>query len=129
MDLKGKTVVITGGNSGIGRATAQNSSGEHLAVWLTKVLMPVGTVNLTARMLSGVPSAFPLSYGIYVTKPQNTGWVYVGNYTNQPNASGAVKIALPQIYSTHGVWLVPQTLGADPYGTHYFQLRELSLGN
>lgn len=101
------------------------------ATTLTAMLTTPATVSklvLGARMGPTGPLAFPVTYAVSVTTPNNSGWVFVGTFSKQPDASGSVVLTLPQAYSTFGVQLRPVVLGVDDsLHNHYFQLGKLGL--
>jgi hypothetical protein len=103
-------------------------AGEYLAAWLAAP-KNVGSVYLMARAGASGSQAFPTSYSIYVTDSGNTAWIGVGTYAAQPAANGLVGIALPAIYKTWGVMIIPQGLGLDDNGTPIFQVCGLQVGN
>lgn len=109
-------------------SSARNSRGAFLAVWVTNGPVNANQVILTSRQLNGVVQAFPVSYDIQVTTPSNSAWMDLGDFTAQPGPGGQVAVQLPTTYSTYGVLIIPNTLGADAYGNHYFQMAEVSLG-
>jgi peptidoglycan hydrolase-like protein with peptidoglycan-binding domain len=107
-------------------ATDQNDRGTFLAAWIQHAPASITQVILTARM-SGAPEAFPRKYLLYVTDPGNTKWLPAGEYTVQPESNGVATVSLGQTYSTWGVQIIPETLGVDEYGNHYFQLAEIGV--
>jgi hypothetical protein len=109
--------------------TVANDRNVWLAAWLSQGLpRPVNELILQARMYAGVANGFPKAYDVYLTSPTNSAWVRLGNFTQQPNASGRVEIPLGVSALTYGVALVPTVLGSDMYGGNYFQLAEVNLG-
>jgi hypothetical protein len=125
-------------SSGIYSSSA-NPNGDYFAAWTDLTAAPFTAQNLvlTARMLNGVPQAFPQSYFIQVSAPDNSSWIPLGTYTNQPNSAGVVTIPLPQNPSgapsefgvtygkTYGVMITPKVLGVDSNNNHYFQLAQV----
>ncbi len=105
-----------------------NPNSDFLAVWLVKQEI-VNTLKLTARMQDGVALAFPYVYDIHVTSADNSQWVHVGTFTNQPDANGNVNINLPQVYKTYGVLITPRDLGADDFGNNYIQMCGVQFAN
>ena len=90
-----------------------------------------GPVNINEFILTARPGnqGFPLNYQIYTTPSAPSGqWTPIGIYWNQPDATGKAVIGLPQTYSTAGILLIPQTIGADSSGNHYFQMADMQMG-
>lgn len=91
--------------------------------------MPVNRVFLHGRMFNGALRAFPKRYRIYLTSADNSRWVSIGEFRNQPASGEAVTgINLPATYSTHGILIAPLELGQDENGAYAFQISELTLG-
>ncbi len=106
-----------------------NNRGLEVAAWIDGNEHQVSKVILKARMHNGIVQAFPTSYKISITKPDNSGWMEVGTYNTQPDSAGNVQINLGNSYSTYGVLIRPITLGSDSFGNYFFQLAEVQLGN
>lgn len=109
--------------------SANNDRGTFLATWLANGPQSVNTAILTARMIGSQPQAFPQSYTIYLTSPDNSTWVDIGTYSTQPGIGGEAVVPLGGSYLTYGVLVIPLTLGVDSYGNPYFQLAEMGLAN
>jgi hypothetical protein len=110
--------------------TAVNSNETFLAAWTNLNEKPVTaqSVTLTARMENGVPLGFPQSYKIWVTSPNNSTWVPLGTFTNQPNKiTGIANIQLPELVQTYGVLIIPEILGTDNFKNHFFQMAKVGL--
>lgn len=103
-------------------------SNESIAAWFSQV-QDINLINMKARMHLGSPLGFPRKYSVYVTSSDNTRWVFVGSYTNQPDSNGNVTIQFPQSYRTHGVYILPSELGADESNDRYLQMCELEVGS
>lgn len=91
--------------------------------------MPVSKVRLTARRVNASVVAFPRRYSVYLTAPDNSSWVYIGNFSTQPT-NGVVELDVRSggvARRTYGVLISPTLLGADDHGNSYFQLSELGL--
>lgn len=90
----------------------------------------VSQIVLGARIdpTTGQPNAFPANYKVYITSPDNKFWIQVGVYQTQPQAhdNWNVTIALPTALHTWGVSIVPDALGTDTNGNHYFQMGDIS---
>jgi hypothetical protein len=108
-----------------GYATSTPSVSPYLAAYFAGPTT-IHQINLAARMLNGVPLAFPLAYQVYVSDPTNTYWISIGNYTTQPTSTGGLAITLSQSVSTYGFLIVASQLGMDNLGGIYFQLCGLS---
>jgi hypothetical protein len=108
-------------------ATDLNDRATFLAAWVSNGLVTVSQIILTARMYNGAPTGFPQNYSIALTDSDNKSWVTVGDFAQQPDASGVVRIALNHPYSTYGILITPRTIGTDPNGDHYFQLAEVGM--
>ena len=88
-------------------------------------------------MLNGVAVGFPKSYFIQVGAPDDSSWIPLGTYTDQPNSAGVVTIQLPQNPSgapsrfgetygkTYGVMISPTVLGLDNNNQYDFQLAQV----
>jgi hypothetical protein len=111
-------------SNGYPSASTQNSP-LYVAAWIPS-LAAASKVVLTARMSNGVPQAFPSAYQVSITNSDNTAWVSLGTFTQQPDANGQVVLNFP-IAVTAGVLIQPVTLGVDGYGNHYFSLPISSL--
>lgn len=104
-----------------------NSQGHYLAAWFP-TQQRVGRLYLRARMSGSRPLGFPQVYRVFLTNPQNTAWLEIGVFSNQPDVTGQVDILLKsEKVSSFGVLIVPQKLGADDYGNYYFQLADVQL--
>lgn len=115
-------------SSGIFSGSA-NDRGTFLAAWLSGGPQSVTEAVLTARMVNGAPTGFPVGFDVYVTSPDNSSWVFVGNYSAlSADSSGNYVVSLGRPYQTQGILLVPTTIGTDPNGSHFFQLAEVKLG-
>ena len=108
-------------------STDQNDRNAFIAAWVNNGPVTVSQVTLTARMYNNAPTGFPVRYSIAFTLPDNSAWVSAGEFTQQPDSSGVVHITLGQSYTTHGILIRPITIGTDPGGGHYFQMREVGL--
>ncbi|MGZ3723143.1 MAG: hypothetical protein ACXVA9_09445, partial [Bdellovibrionales bacterium] len=95
-------------------------NGITLAAWAAGPVTISG-VHLQARVVNGQVQGFPGTYRLFLTKPDNSGWDYLGEYTTQPDGNGVLNIATGT-RQTYGVLIIPQSLGVDGYGVHYFQL-------
>lgn len=111
-----------------GHDSSANNSGTDLAVWFGDGPHPVNRVFLYARVNEGQVRAFPTHYHIYLTSPDNSSWIWAGEFWNQPDASGMTGINLPLTYQTYGIRIVPVEYGKDEFGAYAFQLSELKLG-
>ncbi|MES2743356.1 MAG: DUF5722 domain-containing protein [Pseudomonadota bacterium] len=108
--------------------TTANNNGTFVAAWINSPSLPsVRKVKLAARMMNGVPQGFPGRYRIYLTSPDNSSWVEVGEFGVQPDAQGIAVVTLPQTYGTWGIQFVPTVIGRDNGGGLYFQLAEIEL--
>lgn len=108
-------------------STSGNARQAQVAAWFAdRVLKPVSTVRLTARMWSGGALAFPRRYYIEVTNEANNQWVRVGEFSAQPNGGGVATVTFPS-RRTFGVRVIPTELGTDDQGQYYFQLAEIQL--
>jgi hypothetical protein len=105
-------------------ATAANDNGTYIAVWLAGNNQPyeVSGLDLTARVVAGKLEGFPKSYQIYATDAANNTWVLVGTFSTQPQSNGIAHVTFPAEVRTWGVMVIPQDIGVDDSGTHYFQL-------
>ena len=92
-----------------------------LAGWWEDGKSTVTKIALKARLINGAAVCFPKKYTLHATSPDNKTWVALGEFTNQPDASGDAIIEIGQ-RDCHGVLITPTVLSADPYGNHYFQL-------
>lgn len=108
-----------------------NNRSTYLAAWtdLNRPKVRVNAVSMKARMVNGIVRGFPQSYFIYVASPDNSSWIYVNRYTNQPDSTGRVMIKLDQTYTTNGIMIWPELLGKDANNNYYFQLAELNIKN
>jgi hypothetical protein len=123
--IDGNLVVSYGSNI---FSTTLNDRGTYLAAWTaTDGPQVVSDIFLYARMLNGQALAFPQNYQIYLADPHTQGWNFIGNFSQQPDASGLVDISLPVRTLTNGILIVPTKLGQDNYGGYYFQLAEVQL--
>lgn len=111
--------------------SSQNTTGAYLAAWTDPTAGPFHAQNvvLTARMLNGVPQAFPLSYEVFTTTTpnDNSSWTSQGDFSTQPNSTGIVTIPVPQAGQIYGVKILPLALGPDSYDNAYFQLAQIGL--
>lgn len=113
--------------------SSQNTTGAYLAAWTDPTAGPFHAQNvvLTARMLNGVPQAFPLSYEVFTTispsTNDNSTWTSQGTFSTQPNSAGTVTIPVPQAGQIYGVKILPLALGADSFDNAYFQLAQIGL--
>ena len=105
--------------------TAQNNAQQKIAAYLP-VQSTVNKLKITARMYNGMALGFPKSYNLYVTSPENTSWINLGTFSNQPDTSVTVTLTFAPL-KTHGVHIVPLELGKDNEGNYYFQLSELEI--
>jgi hypothetical protein len=105
--------------------TAANTRNTYLSAWLLHVPTSVNKLLLSARMINGKASGFPLQYDIYVTSANNSNWISVGHFSDQPDAQGVATIDLGGYYSTFGVQIIPTVLGVDDHGDHYFQMSKV----
>jgi len=101
--------------------------GLWIAAWFADGPKDVSRLELTARIANGSALGFPRQYEILITDPGNTRWNSLGIFTHQPDASGVARIALGGPFSTHGVQIVPLSLGKDDVGNFVFQLAEMNL--
>jgi hypothetical protein len=108
-------------------ASTANDRGTFLAAWLANGPQAVNTVELGARVALGQVQAFPATYQVYLTSADNSQWLLVGTYSNQPDTSGKVLLSLGASYSTYGVMIVPTALGLDSFENAYFQLADIGL--
>ncbi len=109
-------------------SSPDNSNGTFVAAWVNSPSIPsVSRVKLAARMMNGVPQGFPARYRIYLTSPDQSRWIDVGEFGDQPDVQGFAVVRLPQIYSTWGIQFVPTVIGRDNGGGLYFQLAEIEL--
>ena len=120
-------------------SSSANPNQDYFAAWTDLTAGPFTAQNLvlTARTLNGVALGFPKSYSIQVTAPDNSSWIPLGTYTNQPNSAGVVTIPLPQAPSaapstfgitygkTYGVMITPTTLSVDNNNNYVFQLAQV----
>lgn len=95
-----------------------------LAAWIEGGVSTVSKVVLKARMANGAPMCFPAKYLLYVTSPDNSTWVPLGEFTNQPNGNGDATIDIGSRVC-QGVLITPVTLRPDSNGNHYFQIAEI----
>jgi hypothetical protein len=111
--------------------SAQNTTGAYLAAWTDPKAGPFHAQNvvLTARMVNGVPQAFPLSYEVFTTTTPNgnSTWTSQGSFSTQPGSTGIVTIPIPQAGQVYGVKILPLALGPDSYDNAYFQLAQITL--
>jgi hypothetical protein len=105
--------------------SSANTRNTYLDAWLLHAPTRINKLLLSARMVNGKTSGFPRQYDVYVTTPNNSKWVLVGHFSNQPDAQGVATIDLGEYYSTYGVQIVPTTLGVDDHGDHYFQMSKI----
>lgn len=103
-----------------------NSSYTYVAAWMGGP-NSIKTIRLYARNSNGMMLAFPAAYNIYMTDSANTQLVYMGNFTQQPNANGVATINLSSPFTTWGIQVVPTAFGTDNYGNYFFQLNEIEL--
>lgn len=96
----------------------------HLVGYFGSGKTTISKVVLKARMWGSIVMCFPEKYTLYVTSPDNTSWVALGEFTNQPNASGDVVIDVG-IRECQGMLIVPSIAGADTNGNRYFQIAEV----
>lgn len=82
-------------------------------------------LTIAPRTLGDQAYGFPQNYQLSVTTPDNSSWIDVGNYSNQPGPDGFAHIVLPEEYSTWGIMITPTTLTTDPSGNYYFQVAEI----
>ncbi len=110
--------------------TQQNTRGTFVAAWtgLTTTVQ-VNQLRITPRMWNGAVQAFPQRYYVWVTAADNSQWLPIGYFTAQPDHRGAARVdlGLGATYQTFGVYIWPETLGADSFGGRYFQVAELAL--
>lgn len=93
----------------------------YLAGWFESGKSTISKIVLKARMYGSLVMCFPEKYNLYVTSPDNSSWVSLGEFTTQPNASGDATIDIG-LRECHGVLVMPSVVGADFNGNHYFQL-------
>jgi hypothetical protein len=110
-------------------ASSQNDPWADIGAWVSDDGGPVqvNEILLTARLLNGAAMSFPAQYDILLTNAADTGWLDIGSYSVQPDATGVATISLPQTYSTWGLIVWPSVLTQDNYGVYYFQLAEVQL--
>jgi hypothetical protein len=116
--------IYSSGNFG----SPANDRGTFLAAWLADGPKSVNTVIMQGRNDSGRVQAFPSTYRVYISSPDNTAWVDLGSYSNQPDVSGRLNLRLGGTYTTYAVLIIPTALGTDIYGGYYFQMADLGLG-
>ena len=103
-----------------------NSSNTYVAAW-TSGPNTVQSIRLYARNSGGNMLGFPASYNIYLTSADNSRWVSMGTFSQQPNAGGYATINLPGPTTTYGIQIVPVSFGRDDVGNYVFQLNEIEL--
>jgi hypothetical protein len=104
-----------------------NSEGLYVAAWF-KDQSQIQHLVLNSRMNGAQSLGFPVSYKIYLTDPNNTRWDLIGTFSNQPDSTGQVVIALANAkVPTLGVMIVPVEMGKDNFDNHYFQLADIQL--
>lgn len=113
------------------QSSMNNDRHVFLAAWTDhgKGAVPVKEVILNAR-LDGGPGTnygFPAEYDLYVTAIDNSAWVKVGNFSNQPDANHQAVIDLGTARPTYGILIVPTKFGTDNYGSYVFQMAEIEL--
>ena len=96
----------------------------HLAGWFNAGKLLITKIVLKARKFNGTVMGFPQRYALYVTSPENTSWISLGEFITQPNASGEAIIDVGQ-KECHGILIIPITVGADTNGNRYLQLAEV----
>ncbi len=110
-------------------ASANNDRGTWISAMVTNGPQKVNELVLEARLLNGQAMGFPVNYDVYLTSPSDPAqWIYIANYSNQPDAAGRVVLPLGGIYSTYGVKIVPTIIGlSSDINVHYFQIAEINL--
>jgi hypothetical protein len=103
-----------------------NQSNTYVAAW-TAGPNAVQSIRLTARNANGQMLGFPASYNIYVTSADNTYWISLGTFSQQPNAGGVATINLPGPMTTWGIQIIPVAIGRDNVGNYVFQLNEIEM--
>ncbi len=106
-----------------------NSRGSYLIAWTPEAATgptSVSSVFLRARSYANTPNGFPVSYHVYLTDPTNSMWRLVASSQLQPEAEHTLVLDAPGgPWQTYAMWIVPDTIGADINGNHYFQLAEV----
>jgi hypothetical protein len=106
--------------------SSANSSGTYVAAW-TSGSNVVQSIRLYARTSGGQMLGFPASYNIYLTSADNSQWISMGTFSQQPNGSGVATINLSSPTTTWGIQIVPTSIGTDNVGNYVFQLNEIEL--
>lgn len=107
-------------------ASSANQSNTYVAAW-TAGPNAIQAIRLVARNANGQMLGFPASYNIYVTSADNTSWISLGTFAQQPNGGGVATINLPGPITTWGIQIVPVAIGRDDVGNYVFQLNEIEL--
>jgi hypothetical protein len=106
--------------------SSANQSNTYVAAW-TAGPNTIQAIRLVARNANGQMLGFPASYNIYVTSADNTYWISLGTFAQQPNAGGVATISLPSPITTWGIQIIPVAIGRDDVGNYVFQLNEIEL--
>lgn len=106
--------------------SSANQSNTYVAAW-TAGPNAIQKIRLVARNANGQMLGFPASYNIYVTSADNTYWISLGTFAQQPDAAGVATINLPSPMTTWGIQIVPVAIGRDDVGNYVFQLNEIEL--
>lgn len=106
--------------------SSANQSNTYVAAW-TPGPNAIQAIRLVARNANGQMLGFPASYNIYVTSADNSYWISLGTFAQQPNAGGVATINLPSPITTWGIQIIPVAIGRDDVGNYVFQLNEIEL--
>ncbi|MCH8620408.1 hypothetical protein [Undibacterium sp. TS12] len=102
------------------------NANTFVAAW-TAGQSVVRAIRLYARDINGKMQGFPPSYNVYLTAADNSSWVPIGTFSQQPDVTGVATITLPTSMATYGILIYPVTFGADNYGNRVFQLNGIEL--
>lgn len=105
---------------------SSTNTNTYVALWAAGPSVVHG-IRLYARDIKGVMQGFPPSYNIYLTSADNSRWVSIGTFSQQPDVTGVVTINLPTATTTYGILISPASFGVDGYGNHAFQLTAIEL--